>query len=197
MAAAYSIPSEVRRPTDLLALLLMLGVCAAETRTYSVRFGPNNTRVDQGGSSGRDSVRSAADRLSENEALLRRLIETTNAGGSTQEFFAPNPRHRQNGRTSVQEADLRDEAMTRRRSVWQGLRREIKQLIAEGNVVAAHVTFYGRHVGEYRGIPATGRQVAYEGVHLYRIANGQIVESSLVSEDFWIIEQLGGVIRPQ
>ena len=48
--------------------------------------------------------------------------------------------------------------------------------IVEGETVASHLEFTGRHVGEILGIPATGNDVALTGMFFDRVVDGKIVE---------------------
>ena len=49
------------------------------------------------------------------------------------------------------------------------LHAEVHDVIAEGELVAARVTYTGTHQGEFVGIPATGKQTTTSGVDLFRI----------------------------
>ncbi|MBL0057607.1 MAG: ester cyclase [Elusimicrobia bacterium] len=55
------------------------------------------------------------------------------------------------------------------------LKIQVEDMIAEGDRVAARVFFSGTHEGEFLGIPATGRQVAYTGIHYVKFSGGKIV----------------------
>jgi len=53
----------------------------------------------------------------------------------------------------------------------------IEELIAEGDKVAARMTFHGTHSGgEFMGIPPSGRSFAFSATAIFRIADGKIVE---------------------
>ncbi len=52
----------------------------------------------------------------------------------------------------------------------------LHDMIAEGDKVVSHVTFCGTHQGEYKGIPATNRQVEVKGAWIHRLEGGRIVE---------------------
>jgi steroid delta-isomerase-like uncharacterized protein len=49
------------------------------------------------------------------------------------------------------------------------LHAEVHDVIAEGDLVAARVTYTGTHQGEFLGIPATGKQTRTNGVDLFRM----------------------------
>jgi steroid delta-isomerase-like uncharacterized protein len=52
----------------------------------------------------------------------------------------------------------------------------IERLIAEGDLVAWHWMFRGTHQGELAGMPATGRQVTFGGINIFRLESGKVVE---------------------
>jgi predicted ester cyclase len=56
------------------------------------------------------------------------------------------------------------------------------EIVAQGDMVAVSWRLYGTHTGEYMGVPPTGREEVYQGVSMYRIADGKIVEDWSVSE---------------
>jgi predicted ester cyclase len=67
----------------------------------------------------------------------------------------------------------------------------IEDQIAEGDRVVTRVTFRGTHLGEYRGIPPTGRLVAYQGIAVDRIAGGKVVEGWHEADNLGLLRQLG------
>ena len=55
-------------------------------------------------------------------------------------------------------------------------------LVAEGDRVAARLTFRGTHQGEFLGVPATGRTVEYVSHEFYRFADGLVAEEWICSD---------------
>jgi predicted ester cyclase len=52
-----------------------------------------------------------------------------------------------------------------------------QEIIAENDTVVVRILSNGRHTGEFRGVPATGRSwEGNEGVSIFRFANGLIVD---------------------
>lgn len=70
----------------------------------------------------------------------------------------------------------------------------IHKVLAEGDTVAIHCTHSGRHVGDYFGVPGTGRRFAYKQMHMIRIADGKGVEHWAVRDDTTHMRQLTGEI---
>jgi steroid delta-isomerase-like uncharacterized protein len=52
----------------------------------------------------------------------------------------------------------------------------VEDMIAEGDKVVFRNTVTGTHLGEYRGLPPTGRSVTYNEIFIVRFANGRIAE---------------------
>jgi steroid delta-isomerase-like uncharacterized protein len=67
----------------------------------------------------------------------------------------------------------------------------INNLLAEADKVAVHYTVRGTHQGAFLGIPATGKQVAVDGMGFFRIANGRIVETWFQWDRMGVLQQLG------
>jgi steroid delta-isomerase-like uncharacterized protein len=53
---------------------------------------------------------------------------------------------------------------------------EIRNLVVDGDYIAAHFTVTGTHRGAFQGIEATERRVAISEFTFYRIENGKFAE---------------------
>ena len=69
----------------------------------------------------------------------------------------------------------------------------IEDLVAEGDRVAAHWRARATHLGQYAGIPPTGKEVEFTGISMYRIEEGEIAESWTVEDDLGLMRQIGAV----
>jgi steroid delta-isomerase-like uncharacterized protein len=72
---------------------------------------------------------------------------------------------------------------------------EVLDVMAEGELVAARVTYTGTHQGEFVGIPATGKQTT-SGVDLFRMQDGRQVEHWGGPDMFSFLLQLGVMPAP-
>ncbi len=72
---------------------------------------------------------------------------------------------------------------------------QIEDQIADGNKVVTRVRGRGTHLGDFLGIPATGKQVTMEGITIHRILDGRIVEHWAQLDAVGLLQQLG-VIPP-
>ena len=64
----------------------------------------------------------------------------------------------------------------------------IDELIADGEHVAARMTFSGVHRGSLFGVPATGKSVAWAGAGFFRIAESRIAL-------LWVLGDVEGLKR--
>jgi steroid delta-isomerase-like uncharacterized protein len=62
------------------------------------------------------------------------------------------------------------------RDAFPDMQGTIRSLVAEGDRVTAHWEATGSHRGPFRGAAPTGQRVTWEGVTLYRVVDGRIVE---------------------
>ena len=76
------------------------------------------------------------------------------------------------------------------------LHAEVHDVIAEGDLVAARVTYSGTHQGEFVGIPATGRQTQTSGVDFFRMQGGRQAEHWGGPDMFSLLQQLGVMPAP-
>ena len=86
--------------------------------------------------------------------------------------------------------------VTTMRAVFPDVQVTIEDMIAEGDKVAIRMTHRATHLGEWTNspfgtIPPTGKQVAYTGMVVYRIANNRIVEDRAELDMLSLFQQLG------
>ena len=71
---------------------------------------------------------------------------------------------------------------------------EQHHLIGEGELVAQHVTLHGTHRSStmplLADVPVTGRSAAWRFIHIWRVAEGMLVEHWACRDDMGLLEQL-------
>ncbi|WP_156725805.1 ester cyclase [Streptomyces apocyni] len=67
----------------------------------------------------------------------------------------------------------------------------VESMVAEGDQVCVRFSFKGKHVGEYKDIAATNRDVAGTGHGTFRCVGGKIAESWWNVDDMGLMQQLG------
>ena len=76
------------------------------------------------------------------------------------------------------------------RSAVPDARYEVDDLIAEADRVVVRWTMRGTHEGDFAGIVATGRAIALQGIAIYRVDNGKLMERWVVSDLHGLLEGL-------
>ena len=87
------------------------------------------------------------------------------------------------------------EWIRRTRSSFPDLQGSVETVVAEGDWVAARVTWRGTHRGEYIGIPATNRPVVFEAYHVVQFSGGLAAEWWGTADLLGLAEQLGATLR--
>lgn len=76
------------------------------------------------------------------------------------------------------------------RSAFPDLHVRIDEQVAEGEKVVTRKTFLGTHGGEFMGVPATDRPVAFEVIDILTVRDGRISEHRVVFDQLAIQQQL-------
>jgi steroid delta-isomerase-like uncharacterized protein len=72
----------------------------------------------------------------------------------------------------------------------------IEDLIAEEDNVVARWRSRATHQGDYMGTPASGKEVQFTGISIYRIEGGKIAQSWTVEDEFGLMQQIGAIPEP-
>lgn len=71
-----------------------------------------------------------------------------------------------------------------------------EHIFGDGDLVADHWHMEGTHGGPFMGIPPTGKRVRVEGIEIFRLNGGQIVERWAQVDSFGLLKQLGAIPEP-
>ncbi|MBT2393150.1 ester cyclase [Streptomyces sp. ISL-1] len=82
------------------------------------------------------------------------------------------------------------------RGIWENARWEIVDSFAKGDKATLRVIFTGRQVQDFMGVPVTGKEVRVQHIHIYRVAEGKVVEHWAVRDDLELFRQLGAWDKP-
>ena len=83
------------------------------------------------------------------------------------------------------------ESVRNHRQAFPDWAEEIKQIVAEGDLVATHFTSTGTNTGSFLGNPPTGKKIHINEMSIYRIVDGKIVEQWLIPDLLSLNQQLG------
>ncbi len=67
---------------------------------------------------------------------------------------------------------------------------DFDRLSAEEDWISAQFTDQGTHLGEFRGVPATGRSVTTLEFALYHVVGGKIAEVWVTADNLSVMEQI-------
>ncbi|MBI5103437.1 MAG: ester cyclase [Solirubrobacterales bacterium] len=70
-------------------------------------------------------------------------------------------------------------------------RYDVHRVLGDDGHVVVHCTWHATHTGEFMGIPATGRRIAVDQAHVFRITNDKIAEHWAVRDDLTMLRQMG------
>ncbi len=73
------------------------------------------------------------------------------------------------------------------------LRRNIVDMVAEGDKVAVSINVTGTYKGEFQGIPATGKQVSFTAMDILTIIDGKKTEEWATADMMGLMQQIGAI----
>lgn len=72
----------------------------------------------------------------------------------------------------------------------------IHRVVAEDDLVVVHLTMHGRHVAStmplLAELPPTAKAIAWDFIHIWRVADSSIVEHWACRDDVGLLAQVGG-----
>jgi predicted ester cyclase len=83
------------------------------------------------------------------------------------------------------------------RASFPDLQWQIDDMLAVDDKVVIRTTMRGTQLGEFFGIPPTGRHVIVSGIHVLRLVRGKIVEHWGNNDDLGLMRQIGALPAPE
>ncbi|NLO26717.1 MAG: ester cyclase [Actinobacteria bacterium] len=68
---------------------------------------------------------------------------------------------------------------------------QVDDIVAEGDRVAIRFTSTGTHLGEFSGIPPTGKKASIREIAIHRMVDGMIAEQWGMPDQLGLMQQLG------
>jgi len=122
-----------------------------------------------------------------NTAVVEKFLNEVVSGGKQElidQLWAPNMVWRAASMGEVRGIEPYKEAMKAAKTSFSGMKLQILDVVAQGDKVVIRFMNSGTNIGGFFGKPATGKFTKWEGIGIYRLENGKIVEASFV-EDIW------------
>jgi steroid delta-isomerase-like uncharacterized protein len=128
----------------------------------------------------------------ENKRLIHHFFEGVNGRDMRAfELFAPDAVHHNPFPGTPAGREGNKQGMMLLFAAFPDWQTTIEDLIAEGDKVVVRMTQRGTHLGTFFGLAATGKQVTVEGIAIFRLRNGQIVEEWLITDQLNAIQHIG------
>ena len=135
--------------------------------------------------------KSTTSELEENKEKMKRVFEEAWSKGNVQvldELVAPTIRQHQYDRPTTREGFKA--AIQEVRTAFPDLKVTVEDSVAVDDQVWMRVTCRGTHLGQFKGLPATGKRFEITEFHIARFESGKGVEHWGVSDMSRLMEQL-------
>ena len=135
----------------------------------------------------------------QNKALARRFFEEVQSKGNTAivdeivagDFVGYTPPQDVHGPEGAKQFNMM------LRGAFPDMQVMVEDQIAEGDKVATRWIARGTHQGEFMGVASTGKPFTINGITIFRIANGKLVEGWNRPDLLGLMMQLGAVPAPE
>lgn len=81
------------------------------------------------------------------------------------------------------------------RAHFSDFRVDVEELLSVGNRVISRVTYRGTHTGDFKRVPATGREVAVSGIDIFEFEAGRVVQHWHETDHLELFRQLGATLQ--
>ena len=154
-------------------------------------------RATFAGTMAQDATPCPATASEEAQAVAQAYFAAFNAGDADAlgALLAPDYRHH-GALVSEQDRELHQERLRINRAAFPDGRYEIADIFARGDLVAVRHIFTGTLQGPYAGVKPSGQPVNVRGVHIHRVACGQIVETWNSGDALGLLRQIGALPSP-
>jgi steroid delta-isomerase-like uncharacterized protein len=132
--------------------------------------------------------------LEGNKAVVRKFIDalfTDGDLGATDEYLASDFVNHDPPVGVSADAEGMRAAGAMFRAAFPDWRSEMHALVAEGDIVVERFTASGTHRGEIMGVEPTGKTIVLQGINIFRIRDGQIIERWGRLDELGLFQQLG------
>jgi steroid delta-isomerase-like uncharacterized protein len=128
--------------------------------------------------------------------LYRRIIDAVSRGDADglDELMAPEFVDRNPIPNQAPGRDGFKQWMAMARAAYPNLRGTVEDLVAEGDRVAARMTWRGTHQGEFIGVGPTGKRVSFSAFHIVRFSRDRAVEWWGTADLLGALQQLGATV---
>jgi len=139
--------------------------------------------------------------VEKNKALVMRKLEVWNKGDmalADEVYSSDTIRYIDTApEGSIRGRDALKQYIMAVRTAWPDMHITVIDMFAQGDKVALHWAFRGTSTGVVEGWPPpTGKEMVFEGVDIYRFADGKLVEDWCFQQDLAMFYQWGMKLVP-
>ena len=145
------------------------------------------------------SVLQSQSKIDQNVKVVRQLLEAVfnqHNPGRFGEFFDKNAKWHGGALGTVEGTDKVVGLFGSVFSAIPDLHLTEQEIVAQGDSVVVRVVVEGTHKGNLLGIPATGKHLRWDGVDLYKLANGKVTDDWAGDDWLAIMIQVGAFKPP-
>ena len=136
--------------------------------------------------------------LEKNKATVMSFVEQVQSQhnlAAIDELFSPDFVDH-NGMSVPPTVDGTKNLFTMMFAAFPDMHMEVHMQLAEGDQVMTFKTLHATHLGPFMGIPATGKEVAFNIIDIFSVQDGKITDHWTVGDMLGLMQQLGVVPAP-
>jgi len=142
---------------------------------------------------GKVNLRDGSNSMPDYKSLVRRYYaEVWNAwnAAALEELISPHIEFRGSIGAKVKGIAEFQQYVNRIRAAFPDFHNQIEELIAEGNKLAAQLTYTGTHRGELLAFPGTGRRITYQGLAIFEFQESKVARGFVLGDTESLKRQL-------
>jgi steroid delta-isomerase-like uncharacterized protein len=147
----------------------------------------------------KESGMTAQNNLEENKRIVRAFIEAAfnqHRADKAAEYMTPDIKWHGGTLGTVEGRDNFAGLIGAIVAALPDLKNVEQDVIAERDIVSVRAVVQGTHKGDLLGIPASGRQVKWDAVDVYRVADGKIAEEWAADDLLAFVYGVGAYTPP-
>jgi steroid delta-isomerase-like uncharacterized protein len=79
------------------------------------------------------------------------------------------------------------------RSAFPDLGMDVREILADGDLVSTRVVATGTHQGDFMGMPSSGNKIEVQLFDIVRVRDGQVTEHWGLMDAMSMMQQIGGI----
>jgi predicted ester cyclase len=136
--------------------------------------------------------------IEENKSVVRNMLQLIKTGDiqSVEKYFTPNWENHDSSLPLMEGLEGAKQLI----GLWTAFSDKkvtIEDILAEGDLVAAHFVVTGTHIGTFLGIAPTGKTIRMTATGIFHIVDGKSTDNWVNIDALGLLQQLGAVPEQQ